>query len=133
MKVQLNTETIRQISLFQQITGAHALDMITNEEIYFVVAENEYGLAIGKDGKNIRKAEHVFKKPIRIVEYSPDIDIFIRSMIPQTREIVKQDGKIEVRVAASDRAKVIGKAGYRIKIMEEFVKRFFDAESFKVK
>ena len=133
MRVQLNTETIRQISLFKDITGAHALDMITSEEIYFVVAENEYGLAIGKDGRNIRKAEYVFRKPIRIIEYSPDLETFIRNMIPHAKEIVKQGGKIEVRIAPSDRSKVIGKAGYRIKIMEEFVKRFFDAESFKVK
>ncbi|MFH0837110.1 MAG: NusA-like transcription termination signal-binding factor [Candidatus Aenigmatarchaeota archaeon] len=133
MKVQLNTETIRQISLFQELTGAHAIDMIINEEIYFVVAENEYGLAIGKDGRNIRKAEYVFKKPIRIIEYSPDLETFIKNMIPHVKEIIKQEGKIEVRIAPSDRSKVIGKAGYRIKIMEEFVKRFFDATSFKVK
>ena len=133
MKIELNTETIRLMSLFQDLTGVHVLDCFENEDVYFVVAENEYGLAVGKSGKKIKNAEKVFRKSIKVFEYSSDLEKFIKNMIPQLRELSIKEGKIEVRVAPSDRSKVIGKAGYRIKVIEHFLKRFYDVENFKVK
>ena len=130
MKVNLNTESIRLISLFQEHTGTHVLDSYEDDEIYFVVAENEYGLAVGKNGNKIRKVEFVLKKPVKVFEYSKEIEHFIRNMIPQAKEISIRDNKIEVRVSQSDRSKV----SYRVKVIEHFVKRFFsDVQSFKVK
>ena len=54
-------------------------------------------------------------------------------MVPQAKEISNQEGKIELRVSPSDRSKVIGKAGYRVKIIENFLKRSHEIISFKVK
>ena len=133
MKIQLDTETIRLISLFQQLTGVHVLDSYENDEIYFIVAENEYGLAVGKNGSKIQKAERVFKKQIKVFEYSPSMETFIKNIIPQTKDLVINDKKVEVRVLSADRSKVIGKGGYKIKVMEHFLKRLYDIESFKVK
>ncbi len=133
MKITLDTETIRTISLFQKLTGTHVLDSYDGDEIYFIVAENEYGFAVGKNGIKIKKAESVFKKPIKVFEYSPDLERFIRNMVPQTKEISNIEGKIELKVSPSDRSRVIGKAGYRVKIIENFLKRSHDVISFKVK
>lgn len=133
MKINLDTDAIRTISLFQKLTGTHVLDSCEGDEIYFIVAENEYGLAVGKSGIKIKKAEGVFKKPIKVFEYSPDLETFIRNMVPQTKEISNIEGKIELKVSPSDRSKVIGKGGYRIKIIENFLKRSHDVISFKVK
>ncbi len=133
MKVNLNTETIQTISLFQKITGAHVMDSYENEELYFIVAENEYGLAVGKNGMKIKKAESIFKKPIKIYEYSPDLEAFTKHMIPELKEICMTEKTVEVRVAPSNRAKVIGKGGQKAKIIGHFLKRFHDIESFKVR
>ena len=134
MKVNLNTESIRLISLFQEVTGAHVLDSYENEELYFVVSEGEYGLAVGKNGMKIKRVENILRKQVKVYEYSPDFETFVKNLIPHVKEISNQEGKVEVKVAANDRSKVIGKAGYRAKIIEHFIKRFFsDVESFKVK
>ena len=133
MKVHLDTNKIRMISLFQKLTGAHVLDSLENDNIYFVVAKGDYGLAVGKNGSKIKNAEKVFKKPIKLFEYSPDLDTFIKNMIPETKEIIKKDDDIEVRIAGSDRAKVIGRAGYKVKVIHYFLKRLHDVENFKVK
>jgi N utilization substance protein A len=133
MKVCLDTETIRIISLFQQITGSHVIDGYENDEIYFIVAENHYGLAVGKGGIKIKKAESVFKKPIKVYEYSPDIHKFIMHLIPEAKEILIDGKSVEVRVSPQDRPKVIGPRGKKIQILERFLSRLHDVESFKVK
>lgn len=133
MKVQFDTETIKLIGLFQEITGAHVKDTLEAEgEVYFVVAEGEYGLAIGKGGAKIKKAERAIKKPIKIFEYAPELERFIRNAIPEAQQISVQDKSVRVKINSNDRARVIGKAGYRAKLIGEFLARLFDVESFKV-
>lgn len=134
MKVQLDTGMIKTIDLFQNLTGSHVLDcMNDSSEIYFVVAENQYGLAVGKNGSKIRNAERVFKKSIRIFEFSSDLEKFIRNMIPEAQEIIIKDNEIQVRVKSSDRAKVIGRGGSKIRIINHFLKRLHEVENLKVK
>lgn len=133
MKVTLNTETIKTINLFQNLTGSHVLDCINNEEMYFVVAEGEYGLVVGKNGSKIRNAERVFKKAIIIFEYSSNLEHFIKNIIPEAQEIITKEGEIHVRVKPNDRPKVIGRGGKKIRIINHFLKRLYDVESLKIK
>ena len=68
--------------MFQNITGSDVTDCIDNpEDIYFVVKENQYGLAVGKNGVKIRHAERLMKKGIRVFEYSPDVKMFIANVV----------------------------------------------------
>ena len=133
MKVTLDTEAIKTISLFQSITGANVKDCSeTEDEMYFVVSEGEYGLVVGKDGSKIKYAENVFKKSIKIFEYSPDLGQFVKNLIPEAQDISIKDNSIRVRIKPSDRAKVIGKGGSRVKVLAAFVARLHDVEDFKV-
>jgi N utilization substance protein A len=133
MKVTFDTETIKTISLFQNLTGAHVKDIQDSPDIlYIVVAEGEYGLAVGKDGQTIKKAEGVFKKPIKVFEYTPDAEQFVRNMIPEAQQISVVEKTIRVRIPAQARAHVLGKGGSRVKIMGAFLQRLHDIESFKV-
>ncbi|MBI5061642.1 MAG: NusA-like transcription termination signal-binding factor [Candidatus Aenigmarchaeota archaeon] len=133
MKVRLDTEAIKTISLFQNVTGSHIIDCINDEELYFVVAEGEYGAVIGKNGNKIKNAERIFRKQIVIFEYSPILERFIKNMIPETTNIVLKEGEIDVFVKPVDRARVIGKAGKKIKIINRLLKRLHDVDNLKVK
>ncbi len=116
------------------MTGSSVIDCLNEgDEIYFVVAAGQYGLTVGRGGAKIRNAEKVFKKTIRIVEYSPDLKQFIKNTIPEAQEIVAKEGAIEVHVHPRDRAKVIGKGGRKIKIINTLLERLFGAPSLKVK
>ncbi len=133
MNVQFDMATIKLIGLFQEVTGAHVKDTLeTDAEVYFVVAEGEYGLAIGKGGAKIKSTERAIKKPIKIFEYSPDLETFVRNMIPEAQHISIMDGDVRVKIGASDRARVIGKGGARAKSIGKFLERLHDVKSFKV-
>jgi len=133
MKVELDTEIIKTISLFQEYTGTHVIDCLDDEEIWFVVAEGEYGLAVGKNGSKVKGAERLFKKPIRIVEYSKNLEKFIRNLVSEAQEIIiKKDNSVLVKLKPADRPKIIGKGGHRAKAMSKLLKRLHDIDNFKI-
>ena len=134
MKVKLDAQLIQTINYFQNLTGSSVIDCINEgDDIYFVVAKGNYGLSVGRGGSKIKNAERMLKKSIRIFEYSQDINEFIKNVIPEAQEIVTKDDVIEVRVKQQDRAKVIGKAGKNIKIINRFLERLYDRNNLKVK
>lgn len=134
MKVTLDKKVLQYISLFQNLTGSHIIDCIdTEEEIYFIVPEGNYGLVVGKNGTKIKNAERVFKKHIKIFEYSDNLEQFIKNLIPEIENINNQEGVITIKVRQNAKARVIGKGGEKIKLLNEILKRLFNIESLKVK
>ena len=122
------------MSYFQSLTGSSVIDCISEEDdIYFIVAKGHYGLAVGKGGVKIKNAERGLKKNIRIFEYSEDLEEFIKNTIPEAQEILIKDKGIEVRIKSQDRAKVIGKSGKNVKIINRFLERLFGRSDLKVK
>lgn len=133
MKVTFDTEAIKIISLFQSVTGANVKDCAeTEDEMFFVVGEGEYGLAVGKDGSKIKHAENIFKKSIKIFEYSPDLEQFIKNLIPEHQSISIKDRSVRVKIKPGERAKVIGKGGARVKVIATFLARLHEIADFKV-
>lgn len=134
MKVTLDQNTIQMIDLFHNLTGSTAVDCIQEDDfIYFVVAKGQYGLAVGRNGAKIKNAERIFKKPIKVLEHADSIEEFIRNIVPDVQDITVNGSHVYVRVSAKARAKVIGKAGKNIKIINKFLQRLFDVEEMKVK
>ena len=134
MKVLLDQNSIETINLFQNLTHATVIDSISEDgEIYFVVAEGQYGLAVGKGGATIKNAEKRFKKNIKVLEYSEDLEKFVRNVIPEAHDISIQDKQIFVKVRPQDRPRVIGKGGKNIKIINKFLQRLFGVEELKLK
>jgi transcription termination/antitermination protein NusA len=133
MNVVLDTDSIKKISFFQKNTGAHVIDFIETDEIYFVIKAGELGLAIGRGGEKIKKAEAAFNKPITIMEHSDDLEQFLRNIIPEIQDIQKTEEGVVVRVRPTVKARVVGRGGYRAKIIGQFLKRLFDVENFKIK
>ncbi len=134
MKVTLDSNTIQSMNFFQNLTGSSVVDCITEDgEIYFVVAHGQYGLSVGRQGTKIKNAEKLFKKSIKVFEYSPEVAEFAKNLVPEAQEVMIKDKKIEVKIKKSDRARVIGRGGKNIKIINKFLKRLFDIESLKIK
>ena len=133
MKVKLDAQLIQTINYFQNMTGSSIIDCISeSDEIYFVVAKGQYGLSVGRGGSKIRNAEKMLKKNIRIFEYSEKPEEFIKNAIPETQEIIMKEDGIEVRIKQQDRAKVIGKAGKNVKIINRFLERLYGKNNLKV-
>ncbi len=134
MKVILDTRNIQSISLFQNLTNSSVIDCLEeNDMIFFVVSEGQYGLAVGKNGSKIKNAERVFKKTIKVFEYSPDLNKFVLNLIPEAQEISLSQKAIQVKIKPNDKPKVIGKGGKNIKIVTKFLERLFDVQELKIK
>ena len=75
MPVKLDTDIIRVIALFEKITTVHARDcLITDDFMYFLVDNDRVGLAIGRNGSNIKEMRRIFGKNIKIFGYS-DLEV----------------------------------------------------------
>ena len=134
MKITLDQKTIQFMDLFHNLTGSTAVDCLPEDDyIYFVVSKGEYGLAVGKNGSKVKNAERVFKKPIKVFEYSENLEEFVKNLVSDIQEISTSGKTIFVKVSAKDRAKIIGKGGKNIRVINKFLQRLFDIEELKVK
>ena len=73
--IKLTMDQMRKISLFQKITKVTPRDCIDDEKqdrLIFVVNEGKMGLAIGKNGSNIKSLQNLLKRNIELVEYYDD-------------------------------------------------------------
>lgn len=126
--MRFDTETIRLMTLFENLTGVPVKDCLVEENtIYLLVEEENIGIAIGKNGNSVKNAENVMNKTIKIFGFSNDLKKFVKNLIPNTTgmKISDEEGKIviEVSVEKNDRAMIIGREGKNLKILKELLKR----------
>lgn len=133
MEQKFDTEIIRLITLFENLTDAPVKDcVINNDTIYFIVEEGKVGMAIGKNGSKVKNAENLIKKNIKIIEFSNDPIVFVKKMIPQVADIkIRNENKkavVELKVEKKYRALVIGRDGKNLKLYKEILRRNHDID-----
>ena len=134
MEVKLTTEHIRTIALFEKVTRVNPKDcIITDSSIYFLVESENMGMAIGKNGINIKELRRITEKHIKIFPYSDDVEEFIRKTVPNVKTFENENGNIKVSVSQEDKLTVIGKGGDNINAIREILKRYFNIQSFKLR
>ena len=138
MAITFDTETIRLITLFENITGVMVKDCFINEGVvYFLVDEGKVGMAIGRNGSIIKNVEKIIGKKVKVFEYKKNPVEFIKKIIPNTIsvELVTKDGKqtINVKVPKKVKPLVIGRNGRNIKIFRTILKRNYKIEDIKVR
>ncbi|MDT7888817.1 MAG: NusA-like transcription termination signal-binding factor [Desulfurococcales archaeon] len=137
--MRLSLEEMRYISLVQDLTGATIRDCIVDEEndtLIFIVKEGEAGLAIGKNGSNVKKVKMILKKNIEIVEYSNEFDRFVRNIFAPARiasiKKVEQPGGrtvLYVSVHPQDKGIAIGKGGRNVHKAKLILKRYYNIDN----
>jgi len=140
MQVTLDTETIRLITLFENLTGAGVRDCLVDSAasvVYFVIEEGEVGKAIGKNGSIVKKTENLIKKGIKVFEFSNDAEKFVRNLIPQINlvKLKNENGRnvMDIWVDKRDKAVVIGRDGKNLKIFKELLQRNHDVSEVMVR
>ena len=126
---------MKYIALFESLTGAKVKDCIVNDNIFFIVHENEMGKAIGKQGSNIKRVENTLKKKIKLAEFNNDVSQFIQNLIyPLKAKEIKEEGGV-VTIYIDDRktkGMLIGRDRHNINSIKDIVKRYFKVEEIKV-
>jgi NusA-like KH domain protein len=125
-------DIIRVINAFESITGTEVRDCVCSTSVYFLVNPGKMALAIGKNGHNIKIAEKMLKRPIKIFEWSEDCEQFIRNLIPSVQKIEINGGKAILTIENETRGMVIGKKGCNIKVIREFLNRNSNIKDLKI-
>ena len=127
-----DTDTIRAIAAFEEITKTEVRDCIRGEMLYFLVNSGKAGKAIGKGGAAIKTAERLLQRPIKIFEWSDDTVQFIKNMIPTAKKISINNSEAVVSVDSKSKGMVIGKEGSNIEVMRAFLERNSDVKSLRI-
>lgn len=134
-RIKYNADLMKYISLFESLTGAKVKDCIVNDNVFFIVHENEMGRAIGKGGSNIKRVEEVLKKKIRLAEFNNDVCKFIGNLIypVKAKEIKEEEGIVTIYCDdGKTKGMLIGRDRHNINATIEIVKRYFKIEEIKV-
>ncbi len=134
--ITFTEDTLRQISLFQDLTGATAIDCLNSEDkVILVVREGQLGKAIGKQGERIRQLKRLLRKEVQVVEHSPDPVVFIRNVFRnyEVRDVSIQDkgGRLHavVSVNPAKKGRAIGREGKNLRLSRNLISRHHDVQS----
>ncbi|MBW2989913.1 NusA-like transcription termination signal-binding factor [Candidatus Woesearchaeota archaeon] len=134
-KIKYSLDLMKYIQVFESLTRAKVKDCISNDQLIFIVDENEIGKAIGRGGSNVRRLESLLKKRIKIAEFSPEVTRFVKNLILPIRagEIDEEGGTITIKGPDSKtKGLLIGRESRNLNNLKEIVKRHFDIEDIKV-
>ncbi len=134
-QIQLSTEEIRYIALFENTTGAGIKDCIVEDDrIIYVVKTGEMGAAIGKNGDHINRVKRSVDKHVELVEYSNDPEKFINNVIgsasvKSVNLVSKQNKRLAyVEVSDNDKGLAIGREGKNIEKVKVLMQRHHDID-----
>ena len=127
--MKYDLETIKYINLFENLTGTHVKECLLNKEkLVLIVKAEEIRKAIGKNGFNIKKFENITNKRLKVVAYSDDPILFVKSFIAPiiAKQIELEDDVIIIYVVGiSEKGLLIGRDRKNIDILKSVVKRYY--------
>ena len=137
--IRLGAEEMRYISLFQDLTGAIVKDCIIDEEgnrVIFLVRPGDMGIAIGKNGINIKRLTRLIGRNIEVVEYADSVEDLARNALAPARVkgvkvITTPVGKrvVYVSVEPKDKGIAIGRGGKNVNRARLILSRYYDIDS----
>lgn len=134
MKKRFDKEAIQAINLFEEETGVEVVDFIQDRDsAYFLVEEGKAGMAIGKNGKKIKKIGEMLGKRVKVFEYEERDKNLVKNMIMESNSVEVEEDTAFVDVDETDRGKVIGNNGSNIKKIRTLLRRNSGLENLKLK
>lgn len=140
MEIKLDADTLRLMTLFENVTGAQVKDCLEEEDrLVFVVAEGEVGKAIGKQAANLHKLRDILKKEVEVIGWAGErerflANLFHRYKVEKIEFEERRDGtvKAKVRVDPREKGRAIGREGRNIKMARTLAKRHHGVDDVSV-
>lgn len=130
---------MRYIALFESITGATTRDCLIEtaaNRIVFITKERQAGLAVGRDGANVKTLRRMMGRNIEIIEYSENAAEFIKNTfnparVKEVRITDLPNGKkiAKVTVEPKDKGVAIGRGGEKVERTRQLARRYFDIDN----
>lgn len=134
--MKLDMETIGYINLFEKITRCHVKDSFPySDKLLFIVGNGEASKAVGKKGVNIKKLSDMMHKKLKVVEFSDDPAVFVKSFISpiKAQKIEIKENIVEVTVRGrQEKGLLIGRDKNNLNCLKEIVKKFFKIEDVRI-
>jgi N utilization substance protein A len=138
-EITLTGDTLRHITLFENITGTRVKDCVdTVDKLIFVVENGQGSRAVGKKGEHVIKLKNLTGKDIQVIEYSDDPETFVKNVFHtyQVQSVtIEMRGNIvhaTVKVDPTSKGKAIGKNGKNLRIARDIVNRHHNIQSISV-
>jgi len=138
-EVTLTEDTLRYITLFENMTKTHVRDcMETEDKLVYVVDPGQANRAVGKGGENVIRLKNTTGKNIQVIEYSDDAEQFIKNVFYNYNVqsvVLENRGAIvhaTVTVDPKVKGRAIGKNGRNLKIARDIVARHHNVQSIVV-
>jgi len=132
-EIKLGMDELRYISLFESVARASVKDcLIDADRVTMVVKTGDMGLAIGRNGDTVKKAEKLLGRHVEVIEYSDNVNEFIKNVlspiIPKRIAVSKRSDKriAYVEVPTKDKGLVIGRNGKNIEKVKMLLHRHHD-------
>ena len=106
-----DNDTIRLITAFENIAQTEVRDCVFADTIYFLVNPGKMARTIGKNGYNIKNAEKMLGRPIKIFEWNNDDREFIKNMIPKVKKVEINGEKAVATLNSENRGFFCSKVG----------------------
>ena len=125
MVKSFDMETIGYINTFEMKTRVSVLDCIFDEtSVYFLVESGKAGIAIGKNGKNIKRLQQIFKRQVKVIEYDKEPKKLIENMLSSKNTSIElKDSEAIVIIDPKEKGKIIGRMGSNIKKIRKLLER----------
>lgn len=131
MKV-ITEEIIGYINLFESVTRARVKGCHQSKDtLIFVVYEGEAGKAIGKGGENIKRANKLLKKRIKVVEFNEDPVKFVTNLIAPIKAEVRFENEKTILIEGRGpkfKQAVLGPERKNLKELQSILSNYFDIE-----
>jgi len=138
-QVVFNEDTLRYISLFQNITRCNIVDCLdANDRLIFVVKKGDIARAIGRKGETVAKVRRLLKRDVQVVEFSETPEEFIANIFHaydvKKVEIEDRNGVTHatVTVEATLKGRAIGRDGKNLRLARELIARHHTIQSVSV-
>ncbi len=127
--MKLTLESINNINLFENLTGAKVKDCLIDEEgLLFLVEEGNVKRALGPNNAHLHRISSILKKNIKIIAFSSDVCKFVANLIyPQKIDGIFLENKV-VKIVVEDTAtkgKIFGRSRENLKRINSLVKNYF--------
>ena len=140
MRVTLSDAARQHIALFEEMTGATAVDCLIDDDdewVCFLVATGEMSEAIGPDGRAVESVEKRLDRRVSLVENADTPELFVaNSLAPAVvHNVTISENASTVAYAEVDRADTgvaIGKDGQTIETARRLAKRHFDIDDIEL-
>lgn len=140
VKIKLDSECLKHINLFQAVTKASVKDCIIDiDRILFVVNKGQAGLAIGKNGGNIKNLRRLLKKNVEVVEYSDVLPEFLNNIFRpvKVKDVINPEMNaarkvVRVSIEGEDQINPKALAHSKIRKARGLLKKYFDIDDVNI-